>query len=72
MDSTFGSEEGRDDNIKYMSGFIFTCVLSYENFNHSKAGYEIEIIVHTINSQYWIDELYEELSKYIEVSLSVL
>lgn len=72
MDSSFGSEEGRDNNVKYVSGFNFTCVLSYENFNHSKAGYEIEIAVHTVNSQSWVDELHEELSKYVQVSLSVL
>ena len=61
MDNDFGSLACVGDNLQYMTRYSFSCRLSYQNFNHSRNGYDIEIIVRTSNSQCWIDELYELL-----------
>ena len=61
MDNDSGSLACVGDNLRYMTGYSFSCRLSNEKFNHSRNGYDIEIIVRTSNSQCWIDELYEIL-----------
>ena len=68
MRHPFGSVACIGDNTHYGSGYFFSCVLSYENFNHTPQGYAIDIIVHTSNSHAWIDELYSKLCEHLEIS----
>ena len=61
MDNDFGTLACVRDNLHYMIGYSFICRLSYERLNHSRKGYDIEIVVLTSNSKCWVDELYEVL-----------
>ena len=61
MDNNFGSPNCVGDNLNYLIGYYFSCRLSYENFNHKRDGYDVDIVVHTSNSQCWVEELYKVL-----------
>jgi hypothetical protein len=61
MDYPFGSVACVGDNTNYASGYYFSCLLAYVDFNHSPQGYALDVIVHTSNSQIWIDEMYSKL-----------
>jgi hypothetical protein len=64
-DNPFGSVACVGDNINYTSGYYFLCLLADVNFNHSPQGYALDVIVHTSNSQIWIDEMYSKLSEHL-------
>ena len=66
MDQSFGSDSCMKDNKTYSVGYDFRCVLSSVDFNHSRDGYSMEIVVSTINSLAWVEELYAEICKNIE------
>ena len=66
MDRSFGSDSCMKDNKTYSVGYDFRCVLSTVDFNHSRDGYSIEIVVSTINSLAWVEELYTEICQKIE------
>ena len=66
MDNNFGSDLCVEDNDVYEEGFDFRCVLSYSDFNHTKLGYSLEIVISTANSIAWVEELYIEINKYVE------
>ena len=57
---------GLKGNKTYSVGHDFTCVLSSVDYNHSRDGCSIEIVVSTTNSFAWIEELYVEICRNIE------
>ena len=66
MDNNFGSDLCIEDNDVYEEGFDLRCILSYSDFNHTKLGYSLEIVISTTNSIAWVEELYVEINKYVE------
>ena len=49
-----------NDLNKYGVGFYFKCVL-LEDSNHREDGFRTKIIVHSVNSDSWTDEIIETL-----------
>lgn len=49
-----------NDLNEYGVGFYFKCVL-LEDSNHREDGFRIKIIVHSVNSDSWTDEIIETL-----------
>ena len=66
MDKNFGSDLCTEDNDVYEQGFDFRCILSYSDFNHTKLGYSLEIVISTANSIALVEKLYVEINKYVE------
>jgi hypothetical protein len=50
MDNSFGSVACVGDNTNYASGYYFSCLLAYEDFNHSPQGYALAVIVFVLAS----------------------
>ena len=68
MDDKFGSNLCILDNNVYSEGYKFRCVLSHSDFNHTRQGFSVEIVVSTSNSVAWVEELYVEICKNVEPS----
>ena len=66
MDNNFGSDLRVEDNDVYLEGYDFRSMLSHSDFNHTKLGYSLEIVVSTTNSAAWVEELYVEICKHVE------
>jgi hypothetical protein len=50
----FQSPNLADNSAYSSSGFYFTAVLSYCDSNRSKLGYDLDLIVHSENSTFWL------------------
>ena len=58
MDAGFeGNPSSATDCSRYRSGCLFVVLLSYNDTNRSKLGYDIDIVVQSNNSTTWIDSL---------------
>lgn len=68
MSHSFGSVACVGDNTLYAHGYLFSCILSYQDFNHTPQGYAIDIIVQTSNSAVWIDEMHAKLCEHLPSS----
>lgn len=51
-----------NENNRYGRGFMFACRLK-EDTNHTSAGYDIDVVVFTTNSDSWTDLFHDILSQ---------